>query len=909
MNPFKTLLDVFRRPNDVRDPEETVRLRLEFRERYHWFRRLLRANRGALNDIAAIQELLYGDEPFSMVRVRTLSAHVSLEVWKIVDSMTRLAPGKYDALKERMHEIQGELNSHLAPAREPKKGPYILHVDDMTLANAEEVGSKIAVLGEIQNVLGLPAPKGFAVTASGFHRFMRSNELGEEIDRRIRSANATSLDEMHALSSDIQDLIAGSPLPEDLENAFLEAASRYGGHMAVRSSSLFEDGAETSFAGLHRSEVNVAPENLRTAYKDVVASLYSLPAMTHRLNRGIPDYDSVMAVGVLQMVDCRAGGVLYTRNPLGGKPGMVVNSVLGLPKAVVEGRCAGDVFRVSEDASQVLEKQVTDKDCKYTSLPEEGVSRDPVEPEEVHAPSISDKEVLALATMALRLESHFGGPQDVEWAIDQCSHVVLLQSRPLQASPVPLEAETHDSEELNDGGGVLLRGGGPASKGVAGGKVKVVRKTLDMLDFPKHGVLVVHQALPELASLLGRINAVVAETGSVVGHLANVCREYSIPAIFGLEGAVDALEDGMEVTVDADRCMVLPDLPPPKRSKKKQPSKPGSVDPGATAETDGQPDWEEDGDEGEDSISWQSLDTPIRRALAEAASFITPLNLLDPSSPHFRIKNVRTYHDITRYCHEKAVHEMFRFGRDHHFPERSSKQLFTHAATRWWVLNLENAFSVEEPGKFVRLEHIACKPMLALWEGVTAAPWTGPPPIDGGGFLAVMFRSTTDRSLAAGAPPKQAERNYFMISEHYCCMTTRLGYHFCTVETLVTGRPSESYASFQFQGGAADDDRRIRRVQLIGSLLEDYGFNSEIRDDNLTSRISGRPPEEMFHALRVLGYLVIHTRQIDMVMSSEADVSRYTSKIRKDIEEVFAGSEPLSWVKEQNKPEKERATQ
>lgn len=46
------------------------------------------------------------------------------------------------------------------------------------------------------------------------------------------------------------------------------------------------------------------------------------------------------------------------------------------------------------------------------------------------APALSNEEVRAVAALAKRAERHYGGPQDIEWAIDQSGAVMLLQSRP-----------------------------------------------------------------------------------------------------------------------------------------------------------------------------------------------------------------------------------------------------------------------------------------------------------------------------------------------------------------------------------------------------------------------------------------------------------------------------------------------
>jgi pyruvate,water dikinase len=92
---------------------------------------------------------------------------------------------------------------------------------------------------------------------------------------------------------------------------------------------------------------------------------------------------------------------------------------------------------------------------------------------------------------------------------------------------------------------------------------------------------------------------------------------------------------------------------------------------------------------------------------------------------------------------------------------------------------------------------------------------------------------------------------------------------------------------FVFKGGAADYPRRVLRAQLVGEILEKYHFQVEVKEDSLFARLEGESKDYMLSRLRLLGYLTIHTRQLDMIMLNEADVDYYHQKITGDLEQYI----------------------
>jgi pyruvate,water dikinase len=749
-------------------------LRVEFKERYHSFKLLLSANIKSLEIMADIEKALGGSRPFGMSFIRSNCTSISVNVFRMIRKIDSLAPGKYKKLNERFNDIQQSIEQLLTQKRSIKDERLIIPLNAIDKEMADLVGSKMANLGEIKNRLCLKMPAGFAITSYAYERFIEHNDLQAEINRRFQSADVDHMERLYTLSSEIQQHIIRSTVPGDLADAIMEAWKQIeeetGGDItvALRSSAVGEDEAGSTFAGQYRSVLNVSKENINHAYKEVIASKYSLQAITYRLNKGFKDEDIPMCVGCLAMVDAVAGGVTYSCNPFDmSDDSIFINAAWGLPKSVVDGSDACDLFVISrEEPMAVIQQDIRVKERKFVCFSHEGVCRMDLTGSARDLPAIDRGQIYALAELAVKIEDLYAFPQDIEWAIDSDGTIYILQCRPLQQTEMG-KKDYRDNLE-SDKETIIARGGVTASPGSACGTVYLVNRDIDVLQFPKGAVLVTRQALPRWASLLNRAAAVITEQGSFAGHLANVAREFGTPALFGVDAAMEKMQNGDLVTVDANSLVIYK----------------GKIDYLLTS-----------------SASKKTLmeGSPVYDTLKQVGRLITPLSLLDPDSLDFTPKNCKTFHDITRFVHEKAVQEMFSFGKEHNFSERSSKQLYYKVPMQWWILNLDDGFKKEVRGKYVKLENIVSASMLAFWKGFTAIPWDGPPAIDGKGLMSVMFQSTVNRSLTPGARSQFADRNYFMISKNYCSLTSRLGYHFSILEALVSDRPSENYISFQFR--------------------------------------------------------------------------------------------------------------
>ena len=326
------------------------------------------------------------------------------------------------------------------------------------------------------------------------------------------------------------------------------AAGAAGTGFAVRSSAVWEDG-EFSFAGQYSSCLNVPAAEVERRYKEVVGSLFTPRAIFYYRTKGFAEEEMAMAVGVMRMVEARAGGVLYTRDPLDPvREVMVINGVWGLGTTVVDGAAHADTITVDRASGEIVERRIAQKVSREVVDAGGGVHSEPVGEGERGAPCLTDAQAAELARHGAALETHFGRPQDIEWALDGEGRLWILQSRPLQllAAPAPAAMPRRVA-----GRRILIDKGIVACKGVGAGPVAIVRTDEDAAGFPAGAVLVARTTATGLAAALPRAAALVTDVGSAAGHLASLAREYRIPALLDTGIATAVLAAGVEVTVDA----------------------------------------------------------------------------------------------------------------------------------------------------------------------------------------------------------------------------------------------------------------------------------------------------------------------------------------------------------------------
>ena len=276
--------------------------------------------------------------------------------------------------------------------------------------DAQACGGKAANLGRMLRA-GLSVPPGFVLTSHALTEFIKHNRLQAPLAR----IEARIGDDAPAAAAQVKTLFAASRLPKALRAALVGAVQQLPGSrpLAVRSSAVGEDGALASFAGLLDSTLGVVGLSaLEHALKDCWASRWSARVAAYVRTRA--QSLAGMAVIVQVQVDARFAGVLFTRSPRAGHAEeMLCEYCPGLAERLVAGEITPAQIAIKRDGFALNQH-----------YPPVGEDTDRIDPTVFES----------LANAALTSERLFGGPQDIEWALDSNKRLWLVQSRPITST-------------------------------------------------------------------------------------------------------------------------------------------------------------------------------------------------------------------------------------------------------------------------------------------------------------------------------------------------------------------------------------------------------------------------------------------------------------------------------------------
>jgi pyruvate,water dikinase len=806
------------------------------RQKYRGLRHLLDANTQLLEAMSDIEaDLLHaiaGECQFRQDVIALLEGTLLL-----VEDLDLLSDGRYRALFGIQGRIEAEIRQYLRMSSEQVSQRVLFQLRDVDATMASEVGGKAANLAEAAKLLPSEVPPGFVITTSAYRMFVQENSLSDTIRGLLKDLSLIADPHLFRDRTEkLRESFQINPVPAAIVDTIAQGVQSFPASTlwAVRSSASGEDGG-LSYAGQFDSILNVPVEKLPEAYRSVLSSRYSDRAVQYRIAAGSAETDIPMAVLFIPMVAARSSGVIYTRDPQNKESGtMLINAARGLAEKIVQGQALADVLWASRDQTgAALEQHV------------------PGDASEKVEPVLRPEDVKALVESALKLEKHFGRPQDIEWAIDGMGKLVILQTRELRLAEAQRKSVSPARVAVP-----LVSGGTTIFPGQAVGEAWIMHPGRNLDGVPEAALVIADQATPELGRVLSKIAGLVAIFGNPAGHAATLIREFAVPSVFGMTEAIAAVRDGQILSLDATRRALY------------------------------------------DGVIWPDVQDRVRRRIRNPLTprsagllneRVLALNLVDPQSVFFRPKNCRSIHDIIRFVHEKAIGTMFDLAdrQTQHFG-KSAVTLKSEIPLNLLVLDLGEGISpAASKRNEIKPEDVVSSPFQALWRGITnpGIKWTGRTRISAAGFASVIASS-----LAQGAGPSRGlgSNNYLMVADGYMCLNARLAYHFTMIDAMVSDAAENNYVNFRFRGGGAGADRRFLRAEFLAQVLLRSNFGVNRQGDLVTAWLRRYPRDASEEGLSMLGKLMGCARQLDMILNSSSDVRAYVEKFLQSDYQPFA---------------------
>ena len=323
-----------------------------------------------------------------------------------------------------------------------EENPYcVLSLSQCSKDSLEEVGGKNANLGEMLKQ-GFSVPDGFAISVKAYQRVLEKIE--DKVFKKLEGLTHDDMPMVDESSRYIRELIKSTGIPEEINaeirNRYLQLSEKHNMDdipVAVRSSATAEDLPGASFAGQQDTYLWVrGVDNLMDAVIKCWASLFTSRAICYRIKQCFDQQKVLISVCVQRMINPKAAGVMFTINPVNGdRSKIMIGGSWGLGESVVSGTVNPDEWMVDKVLLEISRRTIGSKTMMHVVDPrKEAVVIADVPVEKQNIPCLSDEELVELSRIGKAIETHYGTPQDIEWAIDKDlpfpQNIFIVQARP-----------------------------------------------------------------------------------------------------------------------------------------------------------------------------------------------------------------------------------------------------------------------------------------------------------------------------------------------------------------------------------------------------------------------------------------------------------------------------------------------
>ena len=303
-------------------------------------------------------------------------------------------------------------------------------LQDISKTDIKIAGGKGASLGEMTQT-GMPVPEGFIILSDAFNKFIEETDLNIEIDAALDEVNIDIIHTTENTSEKIQAMILSKEIPEEIKNDILknfqEMDSEY---VAVRSSATSEDSASAAWAGQLDSFLNTTKDTLLKNIKRCWASLFTPRAIFYRFEKSMDKDKISVAIVVQKMIQSEKSGIAFSVHPVTQDENqIIIEAGFGLGEAVVSGAITPDNYIIDKQGLNIIDINVNEQK-KVLQKKENGGNEWLFIKDQGKEQVLSEKDIIELSELTIKIENHYGFPCDIEWAKEK-NKFYILQCRPI----------------------------------------------------------------------------------------------------------------------------------------------------------------------------------------------------------------------------------------------------------------------------------------------------------------------------------------------------------------------------------------------------------------------------------------------------------------------------------------------
>ncbi|SFE99111.1 pyruvate, water dikinase [Alteribacillus iranensis] len=316
---------------------------------------------------------------------------------------------------------------------------YVLSFQEIDQSNLQEVGGKGLNLGKLSQIEEVHVPDGCCVTTEAYERTVMNRPAFRSYLDQLSQLDIEDHETIKELTEKIRNFIENIEIPADIEKELMDVICNLGieQYYAVRSSATAEDLPHASFAGQQDSFLNITGnENILCHVSKCWASLFTERAVMYRIKHGFDHRKVELSVIVQRMVFPQVSGIMFTADPVSSNRKVVsIDASFGLGEALVSGLVSADNYKVRE--GRITEKKIASKEWSVDPLHTGGTAKRAIASHLQQKQTLTDRQILQLASLGRKIEASFGSPQDIEWCLVDDTFF-MVQSRPITTLyPIP----------------------------------------------------------------------------------------------------------------------------------------------------------------------------------------------------------------------------------------------------------------------------------------------------------------------------------------------------------------------------------------------------------------------------------------------------------------------------------------